>query len=54
MVGLGVGLEVRRMSGENEVLLETLKADVRSQDRIYGPKCHNERTAPSPDVRSRV
>jgi hypothetical protein len=32
LVGLGVGLEVRRTRGENEVLLEILGADVQSLD----------------------
>jgi hypothetical protein len=34
MVGLGVGLENRRMSGENEVLPKNLEADV-----PYGDGC---------------
>jgi hypothetical protein len=40
LVGLGVGLEVRRTSGENEVLLENLGADVRSEvsQKRYNPK----------------
>jgi hypothetical protein len=47
LIGLGVGLENRRMSGENEVLPENLEADVLSQDRTYGPKYHNGRTIQS-------
>jgi hypothetical protein len=39
------------MSGENEVLPENLRVDVRSRDQTYGSKCHSERTAPSPNVR---
>jgi hypothetical protein len=39
------------MSGENEVLPKNLEADIRSRDQTYGPKCHNGRTALSPDVR---
>jgi hypothetical protein len=41
LVGLGMGLKVRKTSGENEVLLENLEADVWSQDRMYGlePGC---------------
>jgi hypothetical protein len=38
LVGLGFGLEDRRTSGENEVLLENLEADVKSQDWTYGSK----------------
>ena len=38
-----MGLEVRRMSGENEVLPENLEVDVWSQDRMYGSKCHSGR-----------
>jgi hypothetical protein len=34
-----VGLEVRRTSEENEVLVENLGVDVRSRNRTYGPKC---------------
>ena len=53
-VGLRVGLKNRKMSGENDVLFENLKAYVQSRDRTYGPKCHSEHMAPSLDVRSRV
>jgi hypothetical protein len=45
LVGLGVDLEIRRMSGENEVLFENLKVDVRSLDRTYSPMCHSRRMA---------
>jgi hypothetical protein len=54
LVGIGVGLENRRTSGENEVLLENLEADVQSRYRMCGPKYHSGRTAPSLDVRYRV
>jgi hypothetical protein len=54
LILLGVGLENRRTSGENEVLPENLEANVRSRDWTYGPKYHSERTAPSLDVRSKV
>jgi hypothetical protein len=33
------------MSGENEVLLENLEADVWSRDHMYGPKYHSKHTA---------
>jgi hypothetical protein len=36
-----VGLEVRRTSGENEILPKNLEANIWSQDRTYGPKCHS-------------
>jgi hypothetical protein len=38
LVGLGVGLEDMRTSGENEVLFENLEADVESRDWTYGSK----------------
>jgi hypothetical protein len=42
------------MSGENEVLLENLEANVRSQDQTYSLKYNSGRIALSPDVWSRV
>jgi hypothetical protein len=54
LVGLGVGLENRRTSGENEVLPKNLKANIQSRDWTYDLKHHSGRTAPSPYVRSRV
>jgi hypothetical protein len=53
-ITLGVSLDDMRTSGENKVLHENLKANVRSRDQTYGPKYHNGRTAPSLDVWSRV
>jgi hypothetical protein len=54
LVGLGIGLEDRRMSGENEVLPENFKVHIWSRDRTYGPKYHSRRTALSSDIRSKV
>ena len=48
MVGLGVGLEDRRMNGENEVLLKNLEVDIRSRDWTYGLKYQRGSMAPSP------
>jgi hypothetical protein len=42
------------MSARNEVLLENLKADLRSRDWKYDSKCHSGRTASSWEVRSKV
>jgi hypothetical protein len=39
---------------KNEVLLENLKADVRSRDQMYSPKFHSGRMAPSMNIQSRV
>jgi hypothetical protein len=39
---------------KNEVLLENLKVDVRSQDWAYDSKYHSEHMALSPDIRSKV
>jgi hypothetical protein len=44
---LGVDLENRRTSGENEVLPENLGANVRSQDQMYDPKYHSGRMVQS-------
>jgi hypothetical protein len=38
------------MSGENEILPENLRADVRSRDQTYSSKCHSRCTTPSPNV----
>jgi hypothetical protein len=54
LVSLGVGLEVRRTSRENEVFLENLEADIRSRDRTYGLKYHSGCTVSRLDVRSEV
>ena len=54
IIVLGVGLENRRTSGENEVISKNLRAYVRSRDRTYGLKYHNRRMASSLDIRSRV
>jgi hypothetical protein len=35
---------------KNEVLLENLGADIRSQDQTYGPKYYSERMASSLEV----
>jgi hypothetical protein len=42
-----MGLEVRRTSGENEILPKNLEVNIWSQDRTYGPKCHSRHTAQS-------
>ena len=41
MVGLGVGLEVRRAGGEKEVLTEDLEVDIRFEvsKQTYGLEC---------------
>ena len=39
---------------KNKVIPKNLEADIRSQDWMCGPKYHSERTASSPNVRSRV
>ena len=44
---LGVGLENRRTSKENEVLPESIEADIRSRDWTYGSKYHNGRMVQS-------
>jgi hypothetical protein len=54
LLGLEVGLENRRTSGENEVLPENFEPDVRSRDQTYSLKYHNGHTASSPDVWFRV
>jgi hypothetical protein len=39
---------------KNEILPKNLQADIRSWDWTYSLKYHSERTAPSPDVRSKM
>ena len=54
MLVLGVDLENRRMSKENEVLPKNLGADIRSRDWMYNLKYHRGRMASSLNIRSRV
>jgi hypothetical protein len=54
LIALGIDLDNRRMSGQNEVLLESLEANIQSRDQTYSLKCHSRHTASSQNVRSKV